>query len=145
MKTKSHSSAPLSGASKLDAQKTILHAAERGAARLKEAQDESIGVATHSLQAMQDAYGPTAKSVTDYSEKVLEYARANTNAFFGFAAKLLAVKSPSEFWDVSNAHTRQQSEILTTQHRELTDIGQKAMLRVAEPFTAGLKKATNPS
>ena len=58
---------------------------------------------------------PRSKGASDYGLKVIEAARANTNAAFDFATQLMTVKSLSEVVELSTAHTRKQFETLTAQ------------------------------
>ncbi|MFZ0195086.1 MAG: phasin family protein, partial [Pseudolabrys sp.] len=77
----------------------------------------------------------------DYSAKVVEFARANTEAAVEFVQKLSSVKSPSEFFELSTNHSRKQFEILTEQTRELTALAQEVALAATEPLKAGAMKA----
>ena len=61
----------------------------------------------------------------DYNLKVIEIARTNANATFGYADDLLGVKSLSEFIELSTAHARRQFEAMTAQTKELTELVQK--------------------
>jgi hypothetical protein len=64
---------------------------------------------------MEDTYSATFKDVQDYNTKVLEFAHVNINAAFEHARKLSNVKSPIEFFALSNDHMRQQFEALSRQ------------------------------
>ena len=65
------------------------------------------------------------KGAKDYNTKFMEFAQANTEAAFTFAQKLLAVKSPSDFVELSVEHSRKQIDSLTKQTKELADLAQK--------------------
>jgi hypothetical protein len=54
----------------------------------------------------------------DCNAKMIEFARANSNAAFDYASKLLGVKSPSEFLEVSTEHARKRFEVLSEQTKE---------------------------
>jgi hypothetical protein len=54
---------------------------------------------------------------------------------------LIAVKSPSEFIELSTEHARKQFESLTQQTKELTALAQQVALATAEPLKTGITKA----
>jgi phasin family protein len=71
----------------------------------------------------------------------LVYCGTGTNVAFDFAQKLLGVKSPAEFIELSTERARKQFETLTEQTKELTALAQKATLATTEPLKAGVTKA----
>ena len=83
------------------------------------------------------------QGATDYNLKVIEIARTNTNRVFDYAYELMGVKSPSEFVELSTAHTSKQFEVMTAQTKELTELAQKVTTEIAEPLKAGVTKAFN--
>src|SRR6516162_6688781 len=97
----------------------------------------SAGEATH---VPEDTYAATATRASDYGLKVIEAARANTNAAFDFASQLMTVKSLSEMVELSTAHTRKQFEALATQSKELAAIAQKVATDSAEPVKESFGK-----
>src|ERR1019366_7085472 len=56
--------------------------------------------------AMTETNTTAAQGLKDSNAKVIEFARANSNAAFDYASKLLGVKSPSEFIEVSTEQAR---------------------------------------
>jgi phasin len=80
-------------------------------------------------------------SAVECNTKVIEFARANTNAAFDYANDLLGVKSPADLLKVVTEHARKQYVALSAQTKELTALGQKAMQEATEPFKAGAEKA----
>ena len=97
--------------------------------------------ATDASQIVQNACSTAAQGAMDCNAKVIEFARANSNAAFDYAGELLAVKSPSELLEVSAEHVRKQIEVLSTQAKELTALSQKVLLETAEPLKVGAAKA----
>jgi hypothetical protein len=71
---------------------------------------------------------------------VIEFANANTEAAFAFAQKLLHVKSPSDFIELSTDHSRRQFETLTEQTKELAALAQEVTLARPEPLKTGVTK-----
>jgi len=92
---------------------------------------------------LKGTYKTAAKGATDYNLKVMEIARTNTNSAFDYAYKLMGVKSPSEFIELSTAHAHKQFEAMTAQTKELTELAQKATTEIVEPIKAGITKAFN--
>jgi hypothetical protein len=76
----------------------------------------------------------------DYNNKVIEFTQTNTKSHADFLQKVAAVKSPSEFLEVSTEHARHQHEILAEQAKLLATLAQKLTLETAEPIKAGLAK-----
>jgi hypothetical protein len=62
-----------------------------------------------------------------YNTKVMEFATANCSATVAYLTKLATVKSPSEFVEVTTRHVREQTDALTRQARELTEMTQKLL------------------
>ncbi|MGB8671527.1 MAG: phasin family protein [Pseudolabrys sp.] len=89
---------------------------------------------------MKDSYSAAVKGAQDYNTKFIEFARANTEAAFEFVQKLSSVKSPSEFFELSTIHSREQFETLGGQAKELTALAQKITLATAEPLKTGANK-----
>jgi phasin len=120
-----------------------------GSAQAKEA-FEKMSAATGEAVALilkscppwkESSYSKGIKGAQDYNNKVLEFARTNTKAAFGFAQKLSDVKSTSDFIELSTEHLRKQFETLTAQTKELAALAQKVTLTTAEPLRTGLTKA----
>ncbi|MGC1938188.1 MAG: phasin family protein, partial [Pseudolabrys sp.] len=88
---------------------------------------------------MKDSYSAAVKGAQDYNTKFIEFARANTEAAFEFVQKLSSVKSPSEFFELSTIHSREQFETLGGQAKELTAL-EKITLATAEPIKTGANK-----
>ncbi|MGB9018926.1 MAG: phasin family protein [Pseudolabrys sp.] len=89
---------------------------------------------------MKDSYSAVVKGAQAYNTKFIEFARANTEAAFEFVQKLSSVKSPSEFFELSTIHSREQFETLGGQAKELTALAQKITLATAEPLKTGANK-----
>jgi phasin len=99
--------------------------AEKCVAQAKENLEKMNAAAGEATRQMRDTYSATFKGVQDYNTKVLEFAHANINAAFEHARKLWSVRSPAEFFSLSNDHLRQQFEILSRQAQELAAIVRK--------------------
>jgi phasin len=115
--------------------------AERGVAQAKDAYERMRAAAEESTAVLEDTYATTAKGVTAYNLKLIECARANTNAAFDFVGQVLTAKSFSEVIELSSAHTRKQFENAAAQGKELTALAQKAAIDAVEPIKSGVNSA----
>jgi phasin len=102
--------------------------------KMKSAAEEATGV-------LEETYATATKGASNYSLKVLEVARTNTNAAFDFASELFAAKSLSEVVELSTAHARKQFETVAAQTKELAALAQKCATEAAEPIKDGMTKA----
>jgi phasin len=117
------------------------HATKNGSAQAKEA-FEKMNVATADAAALtKSGYSTVINGATDYNNKIIEFAQANTVAAFDFVQKLSGVKSPSAFIELSTEHSREQFETLTEQTKELAALAQKVTLATAQPLKTGMSKA----
>jgi len=65
------------------------------------------------------------QATQEYNAKVMEFALANCNATFEYLSKLSGTKAPSDFIELTTRHVREQSDMLTRQAKELSEIAQK--------------------
>jgi phasin len=114
--------------------------AEKGAAQVKENLEKMTTAAGEATHIMKDTYSTSVKGAQDYSTKVLEFAHTNTNSAFEYARQLSSVKSPTEFFALSNTHMRQQFETLSKQAQELAAIAQKMTAATTESIKSGMQK-----
>ena len=115
--------------------------AEKGVAQTKDAYEKMKAAAEENTEMLETVYATASKGSTEYGLKVIEIARANTNAMFDFVESLFGVKSPSELVELSTAHARAQFETLTGQSKELAALAQKVATETAEPIKTGVSKA----
>jgi phasin len=117
--------------------------AEKSVAQAKESYEKMKSVAEEATDVLEDTYATASKGAADYGLKVIEAARANTNAAFDFYTQLMTVKSLSEVVELSTAHARKQFEAVTAQSKELASIAQKVATETAEPIKDSVSKAFN--
>jgi len=115
--------------------------AEKGVAQTKDAYEKLKAVAEQNTQMLETVYSTASKGSTEYGQKIIEIARANTNKHFDFIESLFGVKSPSELVELTTAHTRSHFETLTGQGKELATLAQKVATETAEPIKSGVEKA----
>ena len=92
-------------------------------------------------KSVQQSYSTAVSGAAEFNAQWIEIVRENTNASLDFARQLLAVKSPSEFFELSAAHTRQQFETFAQQAQQLASLAQKATTDAVKPMQASLKSA----
>jgi phasin len=132
--------AKLDGVSKMEAPQALRDMADKGTAQAKESYEKMRAATAQASSAIQNACSTATQGTLDCNAKVIEYARINSHAAFDYANKLLGVKSPSEFIEVSTEHVRKQFELLSEQSKELAALGQKVMIESAKPLKEGAAK-----
>ena len=114
--------------------------AEKGVSQARETYEKFKDVAQSSNETIEAVYASATKGASDYSGKVLELARTNANAAFDVAEKLIAVKSPTEAFSIWTSYARGQYETLTSQTKELVELGQKVATETVEPIKTASSK-----
>jgi phasin len=100
---------------------------------------------TEATDLIKGSYSTAVKGAQDYNNKLLEFAQTNSDTAFEFAKRLLDVKSPSEFIELSTERARKQFATLTDQTKELSALAQKVTLASTEHLKAGATKAFGQS
>ena len=108
-----------------DAPEALRDLAEKSAAQAKENLETMKSAAGEATNLLKHSYSSTLKGTQAYSEKVLEFTNANINAAVDQATKLMSVKTPMEFFALSNDYGKRQFEIFTRQAQELGAIVRK--------------------
>jgi phasin len=125
-----------------DAPQALRDVAEKSTAQAKENIEKMSAATGEATNFLKNTCSTTFKGTQDYSAKILEFANANINAAVEQTTKLASVKSPVEFFALSNDYARQQFEILSRQVQELAAITQSMTTATMESVTAGVHKAT---
>ena len=118
---------------------------EKSAERVKDTYGKAQAAADQTTKVMERTYSTASKSAADFNLHLLEMAQENMNAAFDFARQLTRVKSPSEFFELSTAHVRKQSETFTEQAKHLTALGQKATTEAIQPLQSAVAKTFQQS
>ena len=124
-----------------NAPRAFREAVEKGAAQVKEDFEKMTVAADEATHVLKDTYVTSLEGAHNYSAKVLEFAHVNTMSAFEYARQLSAVKSPTEFFSLSNSQLRQQFETLSKQAQELAAIAQKMATATASSVQTGLRRA----
>ena len=122
---------------------SIREFAEKGVSQARETYEKFKDVAQHSNETIEAVYAASSKGAADYSGKLIDIARANTNAAFDVAEKLIAVKSPSEVFSIWTSYARGQYEAMQTQGKELAELGQRVANETVEPIKTASSKVFN--
>jgi hypothetical protein len=113
--------------------------AQQGAAYSRDMFEKSKAAAQETSQVIQTV----AKGAADFNAQWIEMALANTTSTLDFARQLAGVKSPSEFLELSTAHSRRQFDTFTKQAQHLTILAQKVTADAVQPLQVGVKSAFN--
>jgi phasin len=119
--------------------------AEKGVSQAREGYAKFKDAAEAHNGTVEAVFSTATKGATDYSAKLLDIAKTNTNAGFDFMQSLIGVKSPSAAMELFSAFAKSQVETLTGQTKELAEMGQKIATETAEPIKAGAAKLFKPA
>lgn len=108
--------------------------AEKGIAQAKENYEKVKSAAEQATDVLEDTYSTASKGCCGYGLKVIEAARANSNAAFDLMADLMTAKSYAEVVEKSTAYMRAQFETMTAQAKALGEEAQKVATETAEPI-----------
>jgi phasin len=117
--------------------------AEKGVAQAKENYEKMKSVAEEATDTLEDTYSTAAKGCSDYGLKLIDSARANSNAAFDLFGELMSAKSYSEVVELSTAYLRSQFDTVTAQAKDLAECAQKVATDTAAPIKDGLSSAMN--
>lgn len=119
--------------------------AEKGISMAKENYEKMKGAAEEATDVLEETYSTASKSCSGYGLKLIDAARANTNATLDLMGELMTAKSYAEAVELSTAFMRQQFDAMTAQAKELTEEAQKVATDCSEPlkesFTTAFTKA----
>ncbi len=118
--------------------------AEKGIAQARDGYQKFKDVAETNNGAIEAAYHSAAKGASDYTAKLIEIAKTNTDGAFDFANAMLGSKSITDAFELMNTHTRKQFEVLTSQSRDLVELGKKVATEAVEPIKNSAAKAFKP-
>jgi phasin len=129
--------------SKMEVPAALREFADQGFAQARVTYENAKAATEEATDLLKDTYKTAAEGTTGYNLKVMEIARANTNAAFEYAHQLMGVKSLSDFVELSTAHAHKQFEAMSAQSKELTELAQKVTIEITEPLKTGMTKAFN--
>ena len=114
------------------AEKAVSQAKE-SFAKLKEAAEEAT-------DAIEDSYETARAGLVELNAKSLDAAKANSDAAYGFAKNLLAVKTFAEALELQSTFVRQQFEAISAQAKELQEMAGKVAADASKPAKDAIAK-----
>jgi len=115
--------------------------AEKGVAQAKENYEKMKSAAEEATEMLEDTYANASKGVSGYGLKLIETARANSNAAYDLFGELLTAKSYAEVVELTTAFARAQFDTMNAQAKELADHAQKVATETVEPIKEGFTSA----
>lgn len=115
--------------------------AEKSIAQAKENYEKVKSAAEQATDVLEDTYSTASKGCTGYGLKLIETARANSNAAFDLYGELMGAKSYAEVVELTTSFMRTQFETMTAQAKELSEEAQKVATDCAEPMKEGFSSA----
>ena len=103
-------------------------------AKLKEAAEEAT-------DAIEDTYETARAGLVEINGKSLDAVKANSDAAYGFAKSLLAVKTFAEAIELQSTFVRQQFEAISAQAKELQETAAKVAADSTKPAKDALAKS----
>jgi phasin len=119
--------------------------AEKGVSQARDSYAKFKDAAETHNGTIEAVFTIASKGASEYSAKLMEIMKANTTANLDFAQELFGVKSPSEAMELLTSHTRKQFEAVSSQAKELAQLGQKVASETAEPIKANASKLFKPA
>jgi hypothetical protein len=85
--------------------------------------DQTLTTGAEIGRGVQEGFGPALENVRGLSVRLIDIARANTNAAFDFAREVAEAQAPSDLVQAWTTHATKQFDLLTKQASELTTLG----------------------
>ena len=117
--------------------------AEKGVAQAKETYEKMKTAAEDATEMLEETYTTASKGASGYGLKLIETARANSNAAFDLFGEVLNAKSASEVVELYTAFARAQFDTVSAQAKELAEHAQKVATETVEPIKESLTSAFN--
>jgi hypothetical protein len=101
----------------------------------RESFDKTLETGTETVRGVQEGFTSALENVRDLNVRLINMARANTNAAFDFASEVAEAKAASDVVQAWTTHATKQFDILTKQASELTTLGQQFATTASESVT----------
>ena len=119
--------------------------AEKGVSQARDNYAKFKDAAESHNGTIEAVFSTASKGFSEYSAKLMDFYKTNTNATFDFAQELVGVKSLSSAMELWSSHTRKQVEAFTAQTKEIAELTQKIATETAEPIKANASKLFKPA
>ncbi|MDN3275150.1 phasin [Frankia sp. RB7] len=114
--------------------------AEKGVSQARENYAKFKDAAESHNGTIEAVFTSAHKGASEYSAKLMEFMKANTQAHLDFTQQLFSVKSPTDAFQLWTGHSKAQLETFQAQAKELAEIAQRAASAAAEPIKASAAK-----
>ena len=115
--------------------------AKGGVAQLNDGYEKVKSATSNAADALASSYKVGTDGALNYGAKVLDTARANSDAAVKLFGNLACATSYAEAFELSTAYLRKQFESATEQGRELTELARKVATETAKPIQDGVAGA----
>ncbi|MHC4041139.1 MULTISPECIES: phasin [unclassified Bradyrhizobium] len=119
--------------------------AEKGVSQARESYAKFKDAAETHNGTVEAVFTCASKGASEYTAKLVEFMKANSNAQLDFAQQLFGLKSPAEAMELWTGHTRTQLETFQSQAKELVELTQRVAAETAEPIKASASKFYKPA
>jgi hypothetical protein len=82
--------------------------------------DKSLATGTEIGRGIQEGFGSALENVRDLNVRLIDMARANTNAAFDFAREVAEAQAPSDLVRACTAHANKQFDVFTKRFEMLS-------------------------
>ena len=100
----------------------------------RESFDKTLETSAKTVQEVQEGCALALENVRDLNVRLIDMARANTDAAFDFAREVAEANAPSDLVQAWTTHATKQFDMLTKQASELTTLGQQFASTSSEPI-----------
>src|SRR3954471_16403435 len=114
--------------------------AKKGVSQARESYAKFKDAAETHNGTVEAVFSSAHKGVSEYTAKLMEFAKANTQAHLDFTQELFSVKSPQDAFALWTNHSKAQLETFRARARELAETAQRAPTAPAEPIKASAAK-----
>jgi phasin len=114
---------------------------ERTTKAARENIERSASATEDATRNVEQSYSSTLAGMRQLNLKLIEMAHANSDAVFDLAHKIASAKSPSDLANIWTEHARRQFELMTTQSKELAELGQTLAGQTTEPLARTVNEA----
>jgi hypothetical protein len=108
----------------------------------RESFDTTLERGAETVRGVQEGFTSALENVRDLNVRLIDMARANTDAAFDFAREVAEATEPSGLVQAVTAHATKQFDMLTKQASELTRLGQQFASTSSEPIKRRVSQAT---
>src|SRR3954468_21448304 len=119
--------------------------AEKGVSQARESYAKFKDAAETHNGTVEAVFASAHKGVSEYTAKLMEFAKANTKAHLDFTQELFSVKAPQDAFALWTNHSKAQLETFQAQSRELPEIPQPPPTASPEPIKASAAKLYTPA